>query len=72
MGADKDRMGANREKVVLIGHHVEGVHCDKDGLHYENIVFISAEGWNMFQYFRFSLEAYWVLVWSILGESQVC
>ena len=63
-------------------------HCVKDGEHLENIVFISAEGWSIFQLIWFSLEASWVLpcykqkrsifeaslaiLRSWLGESEVC
>ena len=67
---------------------MEGVNCVKDGLHLENIVFISAEGWSIFQLYWFLLEASWVLpcykqkrsmfeaplekLRSLLGESRVC
>ena len=40
---------------------MEGVNCVKDGLHLENIVFISAEGRSIFQLFWLLLEASWVL-----------
>ena len=64
--ADKERVGtfyvmrgADKEKVEQNGHPIEGIHLVKYGVHLENIIFMSGEGWCMFQLLFCCLEECW-------------